>query len=155
MSFDPDKICEECFRPGWACICASTLETLETDKIVKDLKSPIAKEALKPKCSCGCPGKTIRETFFDMVNKERTRQDKKHGNGGPQRHTLPDWNMILAEEKGERIKEENEIHFRDKPIGDCLKELVHEAAVALAIYEALIEGRVYSDQPLYGGKKAL
>lgn len=87
--------------------------------------------------------KSTRQTFFDAVDTERTRQDKKHGGGSPQYHTLPDWNMILAEEKGERVKEENEIHFRNKPIGDCLKECIHEAAVALAIYEALVEGRVY------------
>ena len=82
---------------------------------------------------------------FRAVREERNRQDKKWGY--PQHHTLAEWLVILAEERGEVDKEINEVYFRDKSTNNLLKELVEEAAVILAIYDA-----IWNNQILHRGK---
>ena len=82
----------------------------------------------------------LDKIFFHAIKKEREKQDKKWGY--PQVHTLPEWMMILAEERGEADAEANEVHFRDKQEYDLIEELVHEAAVVMAIYESIYERRI-------------
>lgn len=97
-----------------------------------------------PSCPSGYPEhpyQSAREVFFEAVSRERTRQDKKWG---IQYHTLPEWMLILAEEQGEAAKAANERVFRGESNPGFIKELVEEVAVALAIYEAIKEGRVIS-----------
>lgn len=76
------------------------------------------------------------------VNAERIRQDNKWGF---QRHPYGKWLGILTEEFGEVGQAINRIHFPDdakeSDADDLYTELIHVAAVSVAIAEQLIEER--------------
>jgi len=73
------------------------------------------------------------------VEKERSRQDEKWGE---QNHYPSEWLMILLEEVGEANKAALETHFGT--VSDdwkkYRKELIHVAAVAVAMVECLDRG---------------
>jgi NTP pyrophosphatase (non-canonical NTP hydrolase) len=68
------------------------------------------------------------------VIEERARQDEKWGE---QNHDPFTYLTILGEEYGEACKAALEEEFGDGPIEDLRKELIHTAAVAVAMVECL------------------
>lgn len=67
--------------------------------------------------------------IFREIREERIRQDKKFGE---QHHSLPVWNLILGEERGEverAILEHDPDHTRE--------ELIQVAAVAVAMIQTI------------------
>lgn len=76
-----------------------------------------------------------RLEIIERVHAERLRQDDKWG--FPQKNSLPEWGVILAEEVGEVMTEINESHFRQRPHHDLITELIQVAAVAISIVEHL------------------
>lgn len=81
-----------------------------------------------------------RNKIFDMIDKERSRQDKKFGKPDC---SLYEWMGILGEEYGELCEAVNESIFRDEnkktpEMGEkdnIIKEAVQVAAVAVEIIE--------------------
>jgi NTP pyrophosphatase (non-canonical NTP hydrolase) len=82
----------------------------------------------------------LMEKAIKAVWDERQRQNEIWG---IQRHAIGEWLGILIEEVGEVGQAINKIHFPSgaKPTDadDLEKELIHVAAVALAMYEQLID----------------
>lgn len=76
---------------------------------------------------------TLRETIFDLLHKERERQDAKWS--FPQEHSIAEWITILAEEFGEAAMEANELHFRGERRAEFETELIQVAAVCVSILE--------------------
>jgi NTP pyrophosphatase (non-canonical NTP hydrolase) len=79
------------------------------------------------------------EVRLDLEH-ERQRQDQKWG---VQRHPYPVWLMILTEEVGE-VAEAMQKEYgwgKASDADDLYKELIHVAAVALAIAEQVKEER--------------
>jgi hypothetical protein len=78
---------------------------------------------------------TNKELFFQLIQIERERQDKKWPNQERQKNvSLPQWGNILGEEFGEFLKEVND--------GDNFKaiiELAETAAVCLRIAEVYFD----------------
>lgn len=74
-----------------------------------------------------------RKKFFTDVMAERTRQDAKWGN--PQYNTFCEWSSFLGEECGEAQSELNELNFGYGDHDKMYEELIHTAAMCLAIIE--------------------
>lgn len=74
------------------------------------------------------------------VDHERHRQDKKWG---IQNHCPADWLTILMEEVGEAAKAalETKLQKRHDAYGLYRKELIHVAAVVIAMIECLDRGK--------------
>lgn len=79
----------------------------------------------------------LKEVLLD-VKTERFRQDKKWG---IQRHDYGTWLMILSEEVGEvaQAMQKNKGWGKDTDADDLYIELIHVAAVAVAIAEQVKE----------------
>ena len=74
------------------------------------------------------------EGIFSEIATERMRQD---GIYGEQNHTPLAWLPILAKEFGEVARAVRRDHFgSDKEYGDYRTELIHVAAVAVAMIES-------------------
>jgi len=77
--------------------------------------------------------------LYDIIH-ERERQNRKWG---IQRHSLGEWLGILGEEFGEVCQAINRIHFprdaKETDADNLYEELIHVAAVAVAIAEQLRE----------------
>lgn len=82
----------------------------------------------------------MKKVNFDVLT-ERVRQNRKWG---MQRHNHGDWLKILIEEVGEVAQAmQKEMHWgKDSDADDLYKELTHVAAVASAMAEQVLEGRV-------------
>lgn len=98
----------------------------------------------------------IDDNLLDIlrrVAKERGRQDKKHGDQN--KNDLPMWMVVLMEEVGEVARniyeyETCQPHSRTLRLRAAKKELIEVAAVAVAMVEAIEEGRaaiVSADAP--------
>jgi NTP pyrophosphatase (non-canonical NTP hydrolase) len=78
---------------------------------------------------------------------ERRRQDSLWG---VQRHSYGKWLGILAEEFGEVAQAINRIHFpkdaKESDADDIYTELIHVAAVSMAIAEQVLEEREKHDK---------
>lgn len=72
--------------------------------------------------------------ILSEIKIERARQNEKWG---VQTHSIAEWMMILGEEFGEACNEGNEAYFRDAPLDELRKELIHTMAVAFAIVEGI------------------
>ncbi|SDO80067.1 MazG-like family protein [Halobacillus aidingensis] len=74
------------------------------------------------------------------VEAERERQDAKWG---LQRHSYPYWLTILAEEHGEvaQAMQKGSVSYKNSDADDLYTELIHVAAVAVAIAEQVKEER--------------
>lgn len=88
-----------------------------------------------------------KRIILDLVQRERTRQDKKWG---VQNHSPEFWTGILGEEFGEYCQAVNEtVFYNGKEAAkmggnqNMLKELTHVAAVAIGAMECLL--RKYND----------
>jgi NTP pyrophosphatase (non-canonical NTP hydrolase) len=85
----------------------------------------------------------IKLKVLTDVNAERNRQDNLWG---LQRHDFGEWLGILGEEFGEVCQAINRIHFPNdaKPTDadNLYKELIHVAAVAVAIAEHVKENQL-------------
>lgn len=77
----------------------------------------------------------------NSVVAERERQDAKWG---PQDHPGPVWMAILGEEFGELCECILHAQFGGPAAADLRKEAVQVAAVALAIVQAVDEGRAWT-----------
>jgi NTP pyrophosphatase (non-canonical NTP hydrolase) len=92
--------------------------------------------------SSGTGIKSLTNKVIISVIDERIRQDKKWGT---QRHSWGEWLGILGEEFGEVCQAINRIHFpidaKETDADDLYTELMHVAAVAVAIAEHLEEER--------------
>jgi len=81
------------------------------------------------------------------VEAERTRQDKLWGH---QRHVLGRWLGILGEEFGEVCQAINGIHFpkdaKQTDADNLYTELIHVAAVAVAIAEQVLEEKIKGEK---------
>lgn len=75
-------------------------------------------------------------TFYNLVQNERDRQDAKWGN---QRHDFRIWATILSEENGEVSKAALEYYFENAGIEEMEEELIQCAAVCKAIWEHIQE----------------
>jgi NTP pyrophosphatase (non-canonical NTP hydrolase) len=82
----------------------------------------------------------LRMDVLSDVDKERTRQDKKWGK---QRHDYGTWLQILIEEVGEVAQSMQKAKGwgKDSDASDLYEELIHTAAVAVAIAEQIKEKR--------------
>jgi NTP pyrophosphatase (non-canonical NTP hydrolase) len=80
----------------------------------------------------------LRMDVLTDVDKERTRQDQMWGK---QRHDLGDWLKILIEEVGEvaQAMQKEKDWGKDSDASDLYEELIHAAAVAVAIAEQVKE----------------
>jgi NTP pyrophosphatase (non-canonical NTP hydrolase) len=84
---------------------------------------------------------TEEKLKFDVlsdVDSERIRQD---GKWGKQRHELGTWLQILIEEVGEvaQAMQKTKGWGKDSDANDLYKELIHVAAVAVAVAEQVRE----------------
>lgn len=82
-----------------------------------------------------------RDEVFEMVAKERDRQDAKWG--FPQHNSQFEWVSIVTEELGELAKETNDAYIGKNPkknVSGIMREAIHVAAVAIAIVEHLPDG---------------
>jgi len=82
-----------------------------------------------------------RDKVFEMVAKERDRQDAKWG--FPQHNSPFEWVSIVTEELGELAKETNDAYIGKNPkrnVSGIMREAIHVAAVAIAIIEHLPDG---------------
>jgi NTP pyrophosphatase (non-canonical NTP hydrolase) len=82
----------------------------------------------------------LRMDVLSDVDKERTRQEQKWGK---QRHDYGTWLQILIEEVGEAAQAMQKAKGwgKDSDASDLYEELIHTAAVAVAIAEQVKEGR--------------
>ncbi|KKN54342.1 hypothetical protein LCGC14_0593200 [marine sediment metagenome] len=80
-----------------------------------------------------------RGSIFEEINKERTRQDEKHGwQDTHGRHLNEWWLAILMEEIGEVSEEMLDLHFQGKKDeADLRDEVLQAAAVAIAWVESI------------------
>ena len=69
------------------------------------------------------------QEIFKEIREERKRQDKKFGE---QHHSLPVWNLILGEERGEV-----ERAILDHDVEQARTELIEVAAVAVAMIQSI------------------
>jgi len=87
---------------------------------------------------------STRATAINLVDAERTRQDKKWGT---QDHAQQAWVGILGEEFGEYCQCVNETYLSNATkkheggYDNLLKELTHVAAVAVGAMESLMRNR--------------
>lgn len=90
-------------------------------------------------------GKTnMASVFLSMIETERLNQDAKWGY--PQRNTFCEWGCILSEEFGEATKELNDLNFGVGDYGKLITELVHTAAVCLAIAQHCRIAKIMTDR---------
>lgn len=87
----------------------------------------------------------VTEKVLGDVRKERDRQDRKWTVG--RRHAPGLWFLILMEECGEAAKAALESYFGDGNWRDYRKEMVHAAAVLVAMGES--HDRVIADRGYY------
>jgi NTP pyrophosphatase (non-canonical NTP hydrolase) len=84
----------------------------------------------------------LMEFVMDCIVNERHRQTELYG---IQRHDLGKWLGILGEEYGEVCQAINRIHFpndaKETDADNLYTELIHVAAVAVAIAEQVKEKR--------------
>jgi NTP pyrophosphatase (non-canonical NTP hydrolase) len=82
----------------------------------------------------------LRMDVLSDVDKERTRQNELWGK---QKHSLGDWLKILVEEVGEvaQAMQKEKDWGKDSDASNLYEELVHTAAVAVAIAEQVKEKR--------------
>lgn len=81
----------------------------------------------------------LLRTALDAVESERKRQNEKWGR---QRHEYGDWLKILVEEVGEvaqAMQKRQKGWGKETDAGDLYEELIHTAAVAVAIAEQVLE----------------
>ncbi|MCI1574718.1 MAG: MazG-like family protein [Weizmannia coagulans] len=80
----------------------------------------------------------LLRTALDAVESERKRQNEKWGR---QRHDYGDWLKILVEEVGEvaQAMQKDMGWGKESDAGNLFEELVHTAAVAVAIAEQVYE----------------
>lgn len=80
----------------------------------------------------------LLRTALDAVESERKRQNEKWGR---QRHEYGDWLKILVEEVGEvaQAMQRQKGWGKETDAGDLYEELIHTAAVAVAIAEQVLE----------------
>lgn len=80
-----------------------------------------------------------RDKIYADISAERDSQDVKWG---PQTHSLPVWNAILAEECGEVAQAALTVafHGEDGNLEHLREELIQVAAVAVHIIEKLDSG---------------
>jgi NTP pyrophosphatase (non-canonical NTP hydrolase) len=82
----------------------------------------------------------IKMQVLSAVNAERERQDAKWG---IQRHSYGEWLKILVEEVGEvaQAMQKDSVSYKDSDADDLYEELIHVAAVSVAIAEQVLEER--------------
>lgn len=80
----------------------------------------------------------LTESVLDDVSLERERQNSKWGK---QRHSDGDWLKILIEEVGEvaQAMQKDQGWGKDTDASDLYTELIHAAAVAVAMAEQVKE----------------
>ena len=81
-------------------------------------------------------GNIHMNNFYNLIQKERERQDDKWG---IQRHDWNTWSTILTEECSEVAKACLEIGFKNNTLDELEEELIQVAAVSKAIYEHIQE----------------
>ena len=74
--------------------------------------------------------------IYDDVMKERERQTELWGK---QKHTYGDWFLILGEEFGEACEAAGDASSKKGSVASLRMELLHIAAVAVQIIEAIDE----------------
>lgn len=89
----------------------------------------------------------LLRTALDAVESERKRQNEKWGR---QRHDYGDWLKILVEEVGEvaQAMQKDMGWGKESDAGNLFEELVHTAAVAVAMAE-----QVFEQEGLHPGKE--
>ena len=107
------------------------LDLSETCKESADLIESLQREQQEPEPLT--EAEEVRNAFFALVIAERSAQDRKWGY--PQLNTLCEWGSYLAVECGESIKELNDLNFGSGSKEKLVTELVHTAAMCLAILQ--------------------